>query len=59
MWSKKKRFLAYVRNLETPFPLLRYRTYLAWPLPSPFVRTYHVDDPIRRMWNMGPFQISK
>ena len=26
-------------------PLVRNHTHLAWPVPSPFVRTYYVDDP--------------
>ena len=44
LWSTKI-FFVYVRNLELPLPLIRSRTHLTWPLPSPFVRTYYVDDP--------------
>ena len=31
----QKIFFGYVRNLELPLPLVRNRTHLAWPLPSP------------------------
>ena len=48
LWSKKKIFLAYVRNTETPSPLVRNRTHLAWPFPSPLVRKYYVDYP--KLW---------
>ena len=34
LWYKKI-FFGYVRNLELPLPLVRNRTHLAWPLPSP------------------------
>ena len=38
-------FFAYIRNFETS-PLKRNRTHLPRPLPSPFVLTYYVDDPL-------------
>ena len=43
--SKKNFFLRTYATLNTPSPRVRSCTHLAWPLPSPFVRTYYVDDP--------------
>ena len=46
-WGPKKIFFANVRILETPLPLAHNRTHSDWPLASPFVRTYYVDDPLK------------
>ena len=45
VWSKKFFFFAHVRNHEPPpLPLVRNRTHLAWPLPSPLPLR------VRTMW---------
>ena len=38
-------FLRKYATLNSPSLLERNRSHLAWHLPSPFVRTYYVDDP--------------
>ena len=40
----KNIFLRAYTTLNPPLPLVRNRTHLAWPLPSPLVRTYYVDE---------------
>ena len=47
MLRSKKLFFAYIRKIELP-PVCN-RPHLAWPLPSPFVRTYYVGDPYSDM----------
>ena len=42
----KKIISAYVRNFESPLPLVRHRMHLAWPFPSHFLRKHYEDDPI-------------
>ena len=44
--TPQKFLFAHERSLENPLMVdVRNRTHLAWPLPSPFVRAYYVDDP--------------
>ena len=49
VWSKKFFFFAHVRNHDPPPPSCTqsYAFGLAPPLPSPFARTYNVDNPNR------------
>ena len=42
----KKIISTYVRNFESPLPLVPHRMHLAWPFPSHFLRKHYEDDPI-------------
>ena len=42
---QKNFFCVRTQPWKPPSRLVHNRTHLAWPLPSPFVRTYYVDDP--------------